>query len=38
MSDLIVYGVLVVALIVVVIALVQPRSDEFDNDNDRGMW
>ncbi len=38
LSDAIVFGLLAFAVIVVLVALVQPRSDEFDDDDDRGMW
>lgn len=38
LTDAIVLGLLVFALVVVGIAMVQPRNDEFDGDNDRGMW
>lgn len=38
LTDAIVFGLLAFALIVVCIALAQPRNDEFDDDNDRGMW
>ena len=38
LADAIVIGLLAFAIVVVLVALVQPRNDEFDNDNDRGMW
>jgi glucose uptake protein GlcU len=38
LTDILLFGVLAFALIVVGVALAQPRNDEFDNDDDGGHW
>lgn len=37
-TDILLFGVLAFALIVVGVALMQPRNDEFVNDDDGGHW